>query len=140
MTCFAKEVGLVGRDSVDQLDQFLFPAFGRKKIGAVGRAGGILETVPAPAEPDLQHRLLVGPQVDAGLFVDQVTKPVEIGRGEILDGRAQAITSAERTADRISVGKTRSMSRIMMNCASRLPMPLMKSVRIWVPILGAGWI
>ena len=43
-----------------------------------------------------------------------------------------------RTAASSSAEKTRSMSRIMMNCVSRLPMPRMKSVRIWVPMRGAG--
>jgi len=35
-----------------------------------------------------------------------------------------------RTTDISSAEKTRSMSRIIMNCSSRLPIPLMKSVRI----------
>src|ERR1019366_10041034 len=119
----------------------------------------ILKTMPPSPEPDLQHGLFVRTQIDAGLLIDEGAKPVEICVGEILCtrshsciptaekgrvGRRECIagqaTSDVRTADKSSAEKTRSMSRIMMNCESRLPMPLMKSVRIWVPILGAGWI
>ena len=48
------------------------------------------------------------------------------------------LDSCPRTTAISSVENTRSMSRIMMNWSSRFPIPLMKPVRIWVPMRGAG--
>jgi len=50
------------------------------------------------------------------------------------------LVSCPRTTAISSVENTRSISRIIMNWSSRFPIPLMKSVRIWVPMRGAGWI
>ena len=112
-----------------------------------------------PLDAQLQHGLLVHIQIDAGLRVDEAAQAAEIRVGYCFLATAHRINgalarptpfviglpyaaallpSAPRTATSSSAEKTRSMSRIMMNSDSRFPMPLIKSVRIRVPILGGG--
>ena len=79
MVRLAKEIRLVGRDRIDQMDQFLALAAGREHEIAVFGARGQLQAVQAPPEADLEHRLLSRRSNDTALRMDQRAEPLEIG-------------------------------------------------------------
>jgi hypothetical protein len=147
------------------MNDFISLSFMAEQIITIVGIGIEIEAPQAPFNTELEHGLLVGTQGDARLRVDEAAKPGKISirdafvvarhgmnvprRGARLRAQtaistsclfvsATLVFSGTRMAANSSAEKTRSMSRIMMNCVSRLPIPLMKSVRIWVPILGAG--
>ncbi len=87
MPRLAEEIGLVGGDGVDQMDQLGLMAVGRKHVIAVVGEGRDVQLAQAPADADLHHGLFLGVQVDAGFVIDQVAKPVEIRVGEAFVAR-----------------------------------------------------
>src|ERR1039457_730950 len=144
------------------MNQFLLFPVRPKQIVAVLPKRVEIMAAQAPLDAEFEHRLLLRIQVDARLRVDQTAQPTKIRVGDTFVASAHRIAghawagltprplrhpapsatglpvSETRTDASSSAEKTRSMSRIMTNWASRFPIPLIKSVRMWVPILGGG--
>jgi hypothetical protein len=62
MARLAKEVGLVGSGDVDQVNQFVIPAFGCKYVFAILSERRNIEAAQPALDPYLEHRLLVRTQ------------------------------------------------------------------------------
>jgi hypothetical protein len=82
MPRFAKKVGFVGGNDVNQVDEFAFSPFGGEHVIAILSVRRDIEAAQPALEPDLHHGFLVRVQVDARFVIDERAQPLEVGFGE----------------------------------------------------------
>jgi hypothetical protein len=81
MTGFTKEICFVSGDDVDQVDQLTIANIRIEYPLTVLGKGRDMQTVQAALDPNLEHRFLIGAQIDSGFVVDQVAQPFKISMG-----------------------------------------------------------
>src|ERR1700683_1772611 len=74
MAWLAKEVCLVGRYHVDQMDQFLLQSLLGKQKVAIPGVGGKGEVFQPPLDSHLKHRFFLSTESDASLVIDELAK------------------------------------------------------------------
>src|ERR1700722_18486573 len=153
MRRFAKEIGLIGGNDINERHQFFSHPFAPEDKIAVLDIGRHVQGPQPSLEADLDHGFFLGTQADARPGIDELAKArivatrkplfldsMRMGHGSIPHAATASISGFSWAWNAVSSSaeNTRSMSRIMMKLFSRLPMPLMKSTRICVPMRGAG--
>ena len=137
MAGFAEEVGLVGRDAIDQMRQLLL------EMAAVENVAGIvvdisqIERPHALAQAPFDHRLLGGRQLDADPLLYDLGERLEVSFAEMIERvgnrNLRAHQAAARSDDGMSCDSStsssdaisRSRSKMMTKASPLRPMPAM---------------
>ncbi len=93
MLGLAEEIGLIGADDIQQMDDLVLLSVRAKQILTVLGKGVELQAAQPPLDAKLEHGLFVRIQIDARLLVDQAAQPPKVRVGDTVFASTHVGTS-----------------------------------------------